>query len=1015
MAYPQDIRPITVEILINEIWVDISDYVQQSSPSAVTRGAGGEDNSMPSTTMRLLLHNSDGRFTQDNPMSPYYPYLTQNTQIRYVIEHASVSYTRFYGEISEWPTVVESVAEDSWVEVAAGNIFRRWERGQPVISPLRRAFESSDNLLAYWPLEDEGSNANTLASGIPGQSSMEIKVAPEGVGTESGFIGSFPVLELGTGRIEGVVPPYSPVGTQWVFYLVKGPVLVDDTTILNIDVDGGTIGSFSVLAHTNGDLRFRWYDQEGAILGTSSYAGTHNINNRYCMLRVPLTQGSGVTWHLYLTGQEDGATTSHTTATIASQTMGRIRAVIFGRFLNQNTPVGHVAVFNGTPALEPIIGTALTGFRGETAGDRYLRICEENNISGRMIGDPADTPQMGSQPVETVRAILEECADVTHGVIFESRDEIGVTFLILEALYNQSTDKRVGPDAVVLSNSGLTTQINVDSANAPYLYPGAQFKIYVTATGSTSGVLHTVTEVEDNGVQLFVTYTPASASAPTTANTLSIHRNGYSELDYSAGEIQRPFAPKRDDRLTANRVRVKRPEGSEIVVEESVGPRSTQDPPNGIGLYDIPYELNLYSDGKLAEQATWLLNQGTRYENRFPDNLGIAMHHSSLSARQAELLNMDIGHKLVVTDAEEAHLYDPLQQIMRGYVEIFDGNRLHTITANTISALQYNILEFDNTDLDCRWAGDNTTLAEDIDSTQTGSIDVSTGATIWTQDATDFPLDVMIGGERITLSDINGAPGGVSFVGVGTSDTDTSNNTLTPGMPAGVLAGDIVFIYATVGITSANIGIFGGINHPSNWHVEDVSGLGGVGTFSLMWREYDGVWTMPSVSCSGGSASYNFMAQSCAFRGMNVTAALGIGFRTQLGSVNPEYSDIPISWNADSVAGQSGMILACGWKFTSWTSVAPPTDFVEIGELDTTTADDAGQTWAYKIGAAASGSGTFDITTPVDDLQWHKYMVFFFPLEPQEFVISARSVNGVVKSHTAGTPVDVAEPFNYGL
>lgn len=63
-------------------WTDISEYVDVAQGVTITRGAADELSETQPGTATLTLDNSDGRFTPNNPSSPYYPFVRRNAPIR---------------------------------------------------------------------------------------------------------------------------------------------------------------------------------------------------------------------------------------------------------------------------------------------------------------------------------------------------------------------------------------------------------------------------------------------------------------------------------------------------------------------------------------------------------------------------------------------------------------------------------------------------------------------------------------------------------------------------------------------------------------------------------------------------------------------------------------------------------------------------------------------------------------------------------------------------------------------
>lgn len=81
-------------------WTDISAYFRSGSTS---RGRASVDQRFETGTASLVLDNRDGRFTADNPSSPYYPNVTIGVPIRITAELGSATYPLFYGTARSWP------------------------------------------------------------------------------------------------------------------------------------------------------------------------------------------------------------------------------------------------------------------------------------------------------------------------------------------------------------------------------------------------------------------------------------------------------------------------------------------------------------------------------------------------------------------------------------------------------------------------------------------------------------------------------------------------------------------------------------------------------------------------------------------------------------------------------------------------------------------------------------------------------------------------------------------------
>lgn len=114
---------------------------------------------------------------------------------------------------------------------------------------------------------------------------------------------------------------------------------------------------------------------------------------------------------------------------------------------------GHVTVWTGQgPDIEETAKAALgytaidaITFTGETAGERIIRLCGEEGIPLRYIatvpdipGDPTLTETVGPQPTAAPIDLIRAAADADHGLLYECRGELGLTYRARESLEDQA-------------------------------------------------------------------------------------------------------------------------------------------------------------------------------------------------------------------------------------------------------------------------------------------------------------------------------------------------------------------------------------------------------------------------------------------------------------------------------------------------------------------------------------------------------------------------------------------------
>jgi len=176
-----------------------------------------------------------------------------------------------------------------------------------------------------------------------------------------------------------------------------------------------------------------------------------------------------------------------------------------------------------------------------------------------------------------------------------------------------------------------------------------------------------------------------------------------------------------------------------------------------------------------------------------------------------------------------------------------------------------------------------------------------------------------------------------------------------------------------------------------------------------------------TMVATGGVANADTIAQSCAFRGMRLTS---IGGSTLNGSAQ---DILKLGGNVQAF-GDDVIVLYAAWKqddFSAATFVPGilGARMIEIGEAVSTAGDDAGQVWNY--GLRAISPGTVDPLTMItfQSVSWtitggaaaiSRGATHILRRAPQTFTVT-RSINGVVKAHSAGDKITLWNTPKYGL
>lgn len=228
-------------------------------------------------------------------------------------------------------------------------------------------------------------------------------------------------------------------------------------------------------------------------------------------------------------------------------------------------------------------------------------------------------------------------------------------------------------------------------------------------------------------------------------------------LDYSAHELADALNPMYDDLKIANDITVQRINGGSYRVEQTDGPLAVGDAPDGVGRYPAPTSISLSTDAQLVEQAGWRLHLGTVDGARYP-TLALQLSHESFTSAPALLddaLKLDVGDRLVITNPPAWLPPDDISLIVQGYDEAFD-QYLHEITLNCVPESPQEIGIVGDAVLG-RVDTDGSSLSSSVTSSATSISVATTAGAIWTTSAADFPFDIRIGGEVMTVTNVTGS------------------------------------------------------------------------------------------------------------------------------------------------------------------------------------------------------------------------------------------------------------------
>lgn len=227
------------------------------------------------------------------------------------------------------------------------------------------------------------------------------------------------------------------------------------------------------------------------------------------------------------------------------------------------------------------------------------------------------------------------------------------------------------------------------------------------------------------------------------------------------GDLSGSIEPTDDDALIKNDVTASRVGGTSYRYTVTSGRLSTAAPPNGVGTYDGSFSVYVQSDSQLADQASWVAHVGTIEAVRIPV-AGVELARSVYTASESKSRTakvLDIGDWLSLT-APPIWLgsgTDTIEQIVQGSRETY-GRFAQEIVWNTSPAAPYKIFTLEDATYGRLCAGTSITLSAGVAAGATSIVAVTAaGGVPFTNAAGDLPMDILVAGERMTVTAVGSA------------------------------------------------------------------------------------------------------------------------------------------------------------------------------------------------------------------------------------------------------------------
>lgn len=933
-------------------WTDVTAYVRHAAGVTYQTGRADQWAATDETSADLVFDNRDGRFSRHNPSGPYYGQLNKNTPLRSGFDAGEGVVYPVKQYVTEWPNRWDISRVDKTTKIKCAGIRRRLAQGAVERSDQRRTYETLDEPPSfYWPIEEE--NGAAVARAVYG--GVNLLIAGEvSFGSQLAPPGSDGGADLsGGGNLSAPVTLPGSLGTasegfdvEVSFTLATLPTADDQLYhiwTLTTPVDTGSpttsIQYISLWAAPDASglvypMWSRFTEAGGLVL---NYASSEPLSAGVAYHhRLTLTDdGTDISAEAALDGEDVNAGSVTSTDLINPSKITLSESPPFNS-TSVPAPAGYPAAYIGTGHGLTVAHVALwmpnradtsdtwgatSGHLGESAVDRMTRVAAQEGIP--FTAQAGESVTMGPQPSATPLDVLDDCAKVDLGVLYQA--DFGLAY--------QPTDAR---------------------------------------TNATSAMSISFAQLGE---------------APESADDDAVYRNQWT--------VTRPG-----------------------------GVSATRENPEGIaanGLYDDATQANVTDDTMVDDQAGWRVNRDSVEVPRWPD-LFLNFANASVTALMSDFLGLDFGPMVTLTSPPSPHPPENRLVFIEGVNGFFTPldftARLTTSPADAYRVGVYADTSGDTDPMVARYASDGSTLRANVTAGAT-SFNVDAGeqpAWWWTTDADDFDPDLRVRlfptgselhGEEVDISSITDVAG--SFVSVGSAVGGTGAGPATPGMPGSIAVGDTLFAVAV------NRNLTPTVGPPEisddEWTLVAEDSIGNApGNMRVWCRTYDGVFTAPSFTFTGGG-TVDYQAQICAFRGLPLDATkVVLTHATQYST-----SAADIAGPLMRIRHRRRLILVIGWRADDWTSVATysasGTTFTEIAEPDVTAGDDQGFVWDYAFQTSAVNipAGSFVVTG--GSANQTRCMMLVCNGGYQTFNVSARGAGGTTATaHSQYDRVEVALP-----
>jgi hypothetical protein len=423
------------------------------------------------TKITCEINNDDLAYDPSRPESPLYGVAGRNTRSRVLVNGTS----RVHAEASEWVPDKTSEHQASagqgraWVALTAEGILRRIGKwSDPLRSPMFRTITGRTTSVGHWPLEDE--RGATQASASAGDPAYATGIQ---FGAEDAPAGAARAAEISEGSlIAGRFVTASSNGWQvaFSFKFATAPSSATYVPIMSWTTTNGIRWDWDV---NNVNYRFSVHAADDTLISAiTSGFGSDAPPNTWVTYRLKASVAAGTVTYEPAWYAQNGIVWGITNTYAGS--LGALREFRqMGVAGTDGSLVSHVyGVVGVTDDLLNYEGVrSFDGYLGETAGSRFVRLCDQVGVGRFMLGSASTTAPMGKQRPDTFLALLQEIVDTDDCLIYDDQFSIALVMRTRRDMLAQTATLALTYPAQVavplrkrLDDGGIHNRVTVSNA-----------------------------------------------------------------------------------------------------------------------------------------------------------------------------------------------------------------------------------------------------------------------------------------------------------------------------------------------------------------------------------------------------------------------------------------------------------------------------------------------------------------------------------------------------------------------